>query len=81
MEYEYDVAISFLSRDEGLARELRDHLSPTLRVFLYTHRQQEIAGTDGLVTFRNTFRDISRLAVVLFRTGWGETSWMSVLKT
>ncbi|MDO8794360.1 MAG: hypothetical protein Q7J25_07055 [Vicinamibacterales bacterium] len=77
-DYEYDVAISFLSSDEGLARELRDVLSPSLRVFLYTHRQQEIAGTDGLVTFRSTFRDISRLVVVLYREGWGDTQWTRV---
>jgi len=78
LNYEYDVAISCLSRDEGLARELRDDLSPSLRVFLYTHRQQEIAGTDGLVTFRNTFRAISRLVVVLYRAGWGDTPWTRV---
>jgi hypothetical protein len=45
MSFEYDVAISFLSRDEGLAKELRDRLSASLRVFLYTHRQPELAGT------------------------------------
>ena len=78
MGYEYDVAISFLSRDEGLARELGDLLSSSLRVFLYTHRQPEIAGTDGLVTFRSTFRELSRLVVVLYRDGWGDTQWTRV---
>jgi len=76
--YKYDVAISFLSCDEGLARELTDILAPNLRVFLYTLRQEDLAGTDGLVTFREVFLQDSRLVVVLFRDGWGETRWTRV---
>ena len=34
LDDKYDVAISFLSSDEGLARELRDLLSSGLRMFL-----------------------------------------------
>ncbi|MDP2858970.1 MAG: hypothetical protein Q8P50_13485, partial [Bacillota bacterium] len=78
MDHEYDVAISFLSSDIGVARDLRDRLVPQLRVFLYTHRQEDVSGTDGLVTFRATFRDAAHLVVVLFRIGWGETPWTRV---
>ena len=78
MDREYDVAISFLSSDIGLARDLRDRLAPQLRVFLYTHRQEDVSGTDGLVTFRAPFRDATHLVVVLFRNGWGETPWTRV---
>ena len=77
-EYEYDVAISFLSQDVDLARELADRLSPELRVFVYVDRQEEIAGTDGLTTFRAIFRSAARLVVVLFRDGWGESNWTRV---
>src|SRR5437899_11207412 len=77
-EYEYDVAISFLSQDVDLARELADGLSPQLRVFVYIDRQREIAGTDGLTTFRAIFRSATRLVVVLFRNGWGESNWTRV---
>ena len=76
--YEYDVAISFLSQDAGLARELSNLLASQLRVFIYTDRQQEIAGTDGLVTLRSVFRDTARLVVVLFRNGWGHSNWTRV---
>ena len=74
----YDVAISFLKDDLALAQRLRDGLSSQLTVFVYVDRQEELAGTDGLETFRNVFRHDSRLVVVLFRTGWGETSWTRV---
>ena len=52
----YDVAISFLSSDEPFALELHDHLSPQLDVFVYWKKQESIAGTDGLATFRQVFR-------------------------
>ncbi len=74
----YDVAISFLNDDLALAQRLRDGLSSQLRVFVYVDRQEELAGTDGLETFRKVFRHDSRLVVVLFRTGWGKTPWTRV---
>ena len=39
-------------------------LSETLRVFVYSKRQGELAGTDGVESFRK--------AVVLYRTGGAE---------
>lgn len=78
MNYEYDVAISFLDKDAGLARELRDLLAPGLRVFEFTSRQTEVAGTDGLVTFKKTFRAAAGLVVVLYRDGWGDTPWTRI---
>ena len=80
-KYEYDVAISFLSRDEPLALELHARLSQQLDVFLYSKKQEEIAGTDGLETFRSAFRHKARLLVVLFRDGWGETPWTRIEQT
>ena len=68
----------FLKDDVVLAERLREGLSPHLRVFVFSDRQEEIAGTDGLETFRDVFRCDSRLVVVLFRTGWGETPWTRI---
>jgi hypothetical protein len=63
--FQYDTAISFLNDDLGKAQALRDGLSPQLKVFLYAdHRQQEIAGTDGLAAFRSAFRVEFRLTAV-----------------
>ena len=78
MNYEYNAAISFLHKEAGLARELRDLLAPGLRVFEFTSRQTEVAGTDGLVTFKKTFRDGARLVVVLYRDGWEDTPWTRI---
>jgi hypothetical protein len=72
----YDVAISFLSSDEPIARELYEGLEG-LETFFYPRRQEEMAGTDGLETMRRPFLDC-RVMVVLYREGWGETPWTGV---
>src|ERR1700686_4479515 len=74
----YDVAISFLSQDEPLALKLYEQLSENLSVFVYSKRQEQVAGTDGLETFRQVFISQSRLVVVLYRNGWGQTPWTGV---
>jgi hypothetical protein len=43
----YDVAISFLSKDEPVAAALHDKLSEGLEVFFYPRKQEDLAGTDG----------------------------------
>lgn len=77
-DYQYDVAISFLNENEQTARELHQRLSPNFRVFAYFDRQDSLAGTDGLESFRKAFYEQSRLAVVLYKSGWGETPWTRV---
>lgn len=77
-DYKYDVAISFLSENEQIARELHQRLSPNFRVFAYFNRQEVLAGTDGLESFRQVFYEQSRLVVVLYKNGWGETPWTRV---
>jgi hypothetical protein len=77
-DFQYDVALSFLSQDEPLARSLSAQLSESLSVFVYSERQKELAGTDGLETFRQTFLSRSRVVVVLYRQGWGQTKWTGV---
>jgi len=79
-EHKYDVAISFLSEDQELACTIQDALSSGLEVFLYTHRQDKIAGTDGLESFRAVFRQEARIVVILYRDGWGQTPWTQVEK-
>lgn len=73
-----DVAISFLNDDLGLAQELRERLGNDLDVFVYSSKQEELAGTDGLGSFRAAFRHRSRLVVILHREGWGETPWTRI---
>jgi hypothetical protein len=76
--YEYDVAFSFLSQDEALATEINDLLQDRLKTFLYSKKQEALAGTDGEETFNGVFGEKSRIVVVLYRSGWGKTSWTRV---
>jgi hypothetical protein len=77
-KYLYDVAMSFLSGDEPLATKLYQELSKCLSVFVYSKKQDQLAGTDGLESFRQAFFSQSRLIVVLYRDGWGKTRWTAV---
>lgn len=76
-EKEFDVAISFCARDEGLALELLGMLAP-LKVFVYSKKQEEVVGTDGTESFRDVFRNRTRIVVVLHRELWGNTRWTRV---
>jgi len=74
----YDIAISFLSRDEPLAAELAEKLSPQFNPFVFSKQQEHLAGTDGLESLREVFLKQSRLVVILYRDGWGESNWTRV---
>jgi len=79
--YEYDVAFSFLSQDEPLATTLSELLQDRYRTFLYSKRQEVVGGTDGELSFGRVFEEQSRLVVVLYRKGWGESPWTRVEET
>ncbi|PZP84145.1 MAG: hypothetical protein DI582_09515, partial [Azospirillum brasilense] len=76
----HDVAISFLVKDEAIAREFYQQLSPHLKVFFFPHTQEELAGTDGMESMRHPFLT-ARLTLVLFSDGWGDTPWTRVEAT
>lgn len=80
-QYQYDVAFSFLAQDEPTAVELNDLLQDRLRVFLFSKRQGELAGTDGEKSFNTVFGERARLVVVLYRSGWGQTPWTRIEET
>jgi hypothetical protein len=75
---EYDVALSFLARDQGIAGELEARLAGGLKVFYFPRTQERLAGTDGLETMRAPFVAGSRVTVVLYREPWGSTPWTRV---
>jgi hypothetical protein len=77
-KHDLDVAISFKSEDASLANDIRGRLGKSLDTFVYTAKQEELAGTDGLETLRKVFRHRAKLVVILFRSGWGETPWTRV---
>ncbi len=79
--YKYDVAFSFLGRDENLAIELEDKLKERFATFLYSKKQEELAGKDGEQEFNTVFGFEARVVVVLFRDEWGETPWTRIEQT
>lgn len=73
----YDVAVSYLSEDEDLAYKIYTELGEIFKVFVYTQHQNELAGEGGIETLRDIFINRSKLIVILFKNGWGNTSWTS----
>lgn len=80
-EYKYDVAFSFLADDEDIATNINDIIKDRLTTFIYSERQKELAGTDGEKTFSRIFGSEARIVFVLYRKGWGETSWTRIEET
>jgi hypothetical protein len=80
-EPNYDVAISFLARDEATAKALADQLEAGgLKVFFFPRRQKDLAGTNGMETMRAPFLE-ARVVVILFKEPWGKTPWTGVEQT
>ena len=81
--YRIDVALSYLQEDEPLAlaivERIRDRV--TLNIFLYSERQGELAGADGMENFSRVFGRDARLVVVLYRDKWGQTNWTRIEET
>jgi hypothetical protein len=79
--YEYDVAFSFHSIDEGLAEQLNDLLQDRCKTFLYSKRQEVLVGTDGEQRFNSVFGVGARCVVVFYRKEWGETPFTRIEQT
>jgi len=74
-EYKYDVAFSFLSADEQIARNLNEILKRRLNTFIYFDKQDELIGEDAQIKFTNIFGKECRIAVIIYREGWGTSGW------
>lgn len=79
--FQYDAAFSFLAQDESLAIALNDLLQNRFKTFLYSEKQNVLAGTDGEKTFNRVFGKETRLVVILYRKGWGESPWTRIEET
>jgi hypothetical protein len=80
-KYPIDVAFSFLQEDEDLANRLNNLLQDRVKTFIYSRKQEVIAGTNGEKTFNQVFGENSRIVVVLYREGWGKTAWTRIEET
>lgn len=81
VQYEYDAAFSFLVEDEALAIRIADALRDRMNAFVYSERQKELVGKDGVEQFGTLFREKARVCVVLYRNGWGQTKWTRIEET
>lgn len=77
-DYKYDLALSLLDEDEATAQELYRLLPGDLSVFLYSARQLELVGDDGVDAFSAVFAREARTVAVLHRRGWGGTRWTAI---
>jgi len=76
-EFQFDLALSLLDEDERLAHQVRELVEPA-SVFLYSERQLELVGNDGIEEFTALFGRDARTVAILLRRGWGETKWTRV---
>ena len=79
--FKYEVAFSFLSKDEDLAIQINNLLKDRLTTFIYPEKQKELAGKDGEKIFNQVFGSEARIVFVLYRKGWGKTPWTRIEKT
>lgn len=70
-----DVAFSFLTADERLARQLAELIQDQAAPFVFSEQQKQLAGTNGAATLTRLYEEAATLAVVLYRTGYGSTNW------
>jgi hypothetical protein len=79
--FKYDVAISFLSADLDVAQRLTELLRDRMEVFLFTERQGDVVGPDGVEQMNAVYGKEARIAIVLYREGWGKKGWTGVEET
>jgi len=56
MNYDHDVAFSFLTVDERIAIDLNERLKPVLRTFLYTEYRKDLLGAGGYEKYPRLIR-------------------------
>ena len=80
MQFEYDLAISLCKQDVEFARQLCLSFNPSLKVFFYEHKQEEILTKSGPEVFGRIFKDRSRLVIILSRPEWSESYYTEIEK-
>jgi hypothetical protein len=77
-KYEWDIAISLCKQDIDFAKKLVKAINPALKVFFYEYRQEELISKSGPEVFAKTFKDDSRIIVILSRKEWSETYYTDI---
>jgi hypothetical protein len=80
-EFKYEVAFSFCLEDEQKVNAINDFLSDRYSTFVYSKKQEELVGFDGVDKFSDVFATQSRLVVVFYRKKYGSTFWTKIEET
>lgn len=81
-KFKFDIAFSLLHPDLDYAKSLFDVLDQyKLNTFLYVHNQKDLAANNGINVFSKVFKNESRIVVLLYRHGYGETPWTRIEHT
>ena len=78
MGYTYDVAISLCKQDLDFASKLTNAINPSLNVFFYAYRQEELITKSGPEAFAKIFKELSRVIVIISRKEWGESLYTEI---
>nr|WP_319998881.1 hypothetical protein [uncultured Draconibacterium sp.] len=76
--YDWDIAISLCKQDADFAKKLVKAINPTLKVFFYEDRQEELISKSGPVAFAKTFKEQSRIVVILSRDEWSNSYYTEI---
>jgi hypothetical protein len=76
--YKWDVAISLCKHDIDFARKLLKAINPNVKVFFYEHRQEELISKSGPEAFAKTFKEESRVVVILSRDEWSKSFYTDI---
>lgn len=52
-----------------------------IHTFIYSNKQEELVGKDGIDEFSDIFYKKSRLVIILYREKWGNTPWTRIEET
>jgi hypothetical protein len=80
-DYKYDIAFSFLKKDQQIIEQLFLLLKDKVKCFVYFNEQEKLAGRNGENVFNNVFAIEARMIVVAYDDEWGETPWTRVEET
>ncbi len=77
-KYNWDIAISLCKQDIDFARKLVKVLNPSLKVFFYEDKQEELISKSGPEAFAKIFKEQSRIVVILSRNEWSESYYTEI---
>lgn len=76
--YKYDIAVSLCKEDVAFARQLCKALNPTLNIFFYEDKQEELVGKMGPEIFARIFKEEARVVVIIHRKTWGTSFYTEI---